>query len=71
LNIELKYSFQKIFKKKVFFQKTKVRLTTAEQRAAGCVRAATAYHDAAYLFPRFERQKMRAFQDLNIIEGEV
>eukprot|EP00746_Dinoflagellata_sp_MGD_P166448 gnl/MRDRNA2_/MRDRNA2_96328_c0_seq1.p1 gnl/MRDRNA2_/MRDRNA2_96328_c0~~gnl/MRDRNA2_/MRDRNA2_96328_c0_seq1.p1 ORF type:complete len:210 (-),score=24.59 gnl/MRDRNA2_/MRDRNA2_96328_c0_seq1:72-701(-) len=43
--------------------------TTAEEPSAGLSRAENAYHDNAHAFPRFERQKIRAMLDENLITG--
>lgn len=47
-----------------------IKRTVAESNPAGLGRVEAAYHDHSFLFPRFERQKMKGWYDNNAIEGD-
>lgn len=46
-----------------------IQKTKAEQVSAGLTRAERAYTENAHCYPRFERQKIRALLDENILSG--
>jgi len=46
-----------------------IHKTNAEQITAGLSRAERAYHEFGHCYPRFERQKIRALLDENILSG--
>lgn len=46
-----------------------IQKTKAEQVSAGLSRAERAYHEFGHCYPRFERQKIRALLDENILSG--
>lgn len=46
-----------------------LKRTTLEGRVAGLDRVSNAYHEQGYLFPRFERQKIRALYDDDLLTG--